>query len=392
MALFRATGEAAYLQEAREYARAAGRARALSWSDSHALAHYEIARADPSYVAEARRHLETRLEAARGFAAADPFRVGLERLHWGSAPDMAGVALQAFWYRDLTGDGRYLALGQHQWDYLLGANPWGVCFVNGAGTTWPRHPASPDRRPGEDGAVGFWNEGPVPPRVFAGRKLTLSRPDAYAAFQSEGAVYHDDKEDYVTNEPTLTRMPRACPWPPGTSPRPGRRRRGAPRGEYTSDMAPEDLRLLRTLLQNERVLSLGVIVDAEPLVGVVPFLASLGRDALVIHVSRLARHSKGLSPGARFGAAIHAADTPENDPLRLLRVTLEGTVEALPEAELPDTREQWLERFESAALTLPLGDFTFFRLVPEAGRLVAGFGRALNLDRQTFREAAALAD
>jgi hypothetical protein len=78
--------------------------------------------------------------------------------------------------------------------------------------------------------------------------------------------------------------------------------------------------------------------------------------------------------------------------LRLLRVTLEGTVEALPEAELPDTREQWLERFESAALTLPLGDFTFFRLVPEAGRLVAGFGRALNLDRQTFREAAALAD
>lgn len=202
-ALFRATGEASYLQEARAFAKAAGGAGALSWSDSHALAHYEIARIDPSYVPEARRHLETSLEAARGHAAADPFRVGLPRLHWGSAPDMAGVALQALWYRDLTGDGRYLALGQAQYDYLLGANPWGVCFVNGAGTTWPRFPHHQIADLARIELTGFWNEGPVPRSVFEGRKLELSRPDAYAAFQTEGAVYHDDKEDYVTNEPTL---------------------------------------------------------------------------------------------------------------------------------------------------------------------------------------------
>jgi hypothetical protein len=202
-ALFRATGEATYLKEARDFAQAAGGAGALSWSDSHALAHYEIARVDPSYVPEARRHLQTSLEAARGFAAADPFRIALPRLHWGSAPDMAGVGLQAFWYRDLTGDGRYLSLGQQQWDYLLGANPWGVCFVNGAGTTWPRFPHHQIADLARIELIGFWNEGPVPLSVFAGQKLKLSRPDAYAAFQSEGAVYHDDKEDYVTNEPTL---------------------------------------------------------------------------------------------------------------------------------------------------------------------------------------------
>lgn len=202
-ALFRATGEATYLQEARGFARAAGDAGALSWSDSHALAHYEIARVDPSYVPEARRHLEAGLDAARGHAAADPFRVGLPRLHWGSAPDMAGVALQAFWYRDLTGDARYLPLAQAQWDYLLGANPWGVCFVNGAGTTWPRFPHHQIADLARVELTGFWDEGPVPLAAFAGQKITLSRPDAYAAFQSPGAVYHDDKEDYVTNEPTL---------------------------------------------------------------------------------------------------------------------------------------------------------------------------------------------
>jgi endoglucanase len=202
-ALFRATGEAAYLREAREFAKAAGGAEALSWSDSHALAHYEIARVDPSYVSEAARQLETTLEAARGFAQADPFRVGLRRLHWGSAPDMAGLALQAFWYRDLTGDGRYLSLGQQHWDYLLGANPWGVCFVNGAGTTWSRFPHHQVADLAGIPLIGFWNEGPVPLSVFTGQKITLSRPDAYADFQSEGSVYHDDKEDYVTNEPTL---------------------------------------------------------------------------------------------------------------------------------------------------------------------------------------------
>ena len=204
IALHRATGEPAYLEEARGFVRAAGRAGRFTWGDSDALAQYEIARLDPSYVPEARRHLEASLEEARGFAEADPFRVGLPRLHWGSAPVMAGVALQAFWYRDLTDDGRYLAVGQAQWDYLLGRNPWGVSFVNGAGTTWSRFPHHQIADLTRTELTGFWNEGPVPLSVFEGRKITLSRLDAYAAFQSEGAVYHDDKEDYVTNEPTLT--------------------------------------------------------------------------------------------------------------------------------------------------------------------------------------------
>jgi hypothetical protein len=39
--------------------------------------------------------------------------------------------------------------------------------------------------------------------VFEGQGLTLSHEDTYAEFQTETAVYHDDVEDYVTNEPTL---------------------------------------------------------------------------------------------------------------------------------------------------------------------------------------------
>jgi endoglucanase len=203
-ALHRATGEGSYLAEARAFVRAAGGPGAFTWGDSQALAHYEIARLDPAHRPEARTYLEIALEAARGFSEPDPFRVALRHLHWGSAPVMAGVALQAFWYRDLTGDGRYLALGQSQWDYLLGANPWGVSFVNGAGTAWSRFPHHQIADLTRMELTGFWNEGPVPLSVFEARKITLSKPDVYAPFQSEAAVYHDDKEDYVTNEPTLT--------------------------------------------------------------------------------------------------------------------------------------------------------------------------------------------
>jgi len=105
--------------------------------------------------------------------------------------------------RGSTGDGRYLPLGQAQWDYLLGANPWGVCFVAGAGVTWPRYPHHQIADLAGIELTGFWDEGPVPLSAFNGQKIKLSRPDPYEAFQSEGAVYHDDKQDYVTNEPTL---------------------------------------------------------------------------------------------------------------------------------------------------------------------------------------------
>ena len=50
---------------------------------------------------------------------------------------------------------------------------------------------------------GGRQDGPVAAKVFEALKgVTLSGPDALAAFQGE-AVYHDDALDYSTNEPTL---------------------------------------------------------------------------------------------------------------------------------------------------------------------------------------------
>ena len=137
-------------------------------------------------------------------------------------------------------------------------------------------------------------------------------------------------------------------------------------------MEPVERDLLRALLTRARVLSLGVLVDGKPVVGVLPFLARGDPGSLLVHASRLARHSKGLFPGADFGAAIQAADDPDGDPLRLPRFTFEGRVEALSDGpETQAAREAWVERFESAAMTIELGDFTFWRLRIEGGATAA---------------------
>jgi hypothetical protein len=47
-------------------------------------------------------------------------------------------------------------------------------------------------------------DGPVKGEIFRSLKgVRLTRDDAYAAFQADEAVYHDDAMDYATNEPTM---------------------------------------------------------------------------------------------------------------------------------------------------------------------------------------------
>ena len=78
---------------------------------------------------------------------------------------------------------------------------------------------------------------------------------------------------------------------------------------------------------------------------------------------------------------IHEKDAATKDPLQLKRVTFECTVEPLARetAEWIAARDRYLERFPSAELTVGLTDFQMYRLVPDSGMYVAGFGRAIAL-------------
>lgn len=202
--LYRATGDPAYLAEARAYVVQDNGGEPFSWADVRVLAYYEIARLDSAYTPTATAALANDLAYYQSIVQANAFRAGVQEFYWGSAETMVGEALTALWYEDLSGDTAYHALAQAQRDYMLGGNPWGVSFVNGVGANWPHHPHHQVADLTGAELVGFWDEGPATLAQFLAQNITLNGEDIYAAFQSEEAVYHDDVEDYTTNEPTIT--------------------------------------------------------------------------------------------------------------------------------------------------------------------------------------------
>ncbi len=156
-------------------------------------------------------------------------------------------------------------------------------------------------------------------------------------------------------------------------------------------MRSEELRLLRDLLTGQRMLSLGVLIDGKPYVGLLPFVTRPDFQALVIHASNLARHTRGLASGGHFGVMIHATDRADADPLQLPRLSLQGSVRRIPrdEADWLASRDVYLEKYPSSRSVFQLGDFHLYELAIESGRLIAGFGSIHTLNRRTLAEAAA---
>ena len=149
----------------------------------------------------------------------------------------------------------------------------------------------------------------------------------------------------------------------------------------------EALEHLRSLLEGSRLLALAVLVEGRPFVGQVPFAVWLERGSLLIHVSALARHSKGLGEGASWSGLVSAVSGIETDPFQVPRVSLEGSAHRLEREDdrYGEARELYLERLPSGRLHFSLGDFSLIELAVRKGRLVAGFGRTYNLTAAHLR-------
>ncbi len=204
--LYLTTGGAGYLADARAYADAAGPGYWFSWGDLNGLAHALLAPFHPPSLA----NLEQDLIAFDAASQSHPWGMaGTET--WGTSMMVAGAALEALLFERLTGRTDYLAMAFAQRDFLFGTNPWGVCFAGGLGAVSPAdfHHQVADLVNG--GALpGAMTEGPAPRSVLIEQGIVLDDPDEYLLFQAERGVYHDDRGDWVTNEPTLTANATAC--------------------------------------------------------------------------------------------------------------------------------------------------------------------------------------
>jgi hypothetical protein len=156
-------------------------------------------------------------------------------------------------------------------------------------------------------------------------------------------------------------------------------------------MTSDQIDALRSLLDRQRVLSLGVLVETSPYVGLLPYALRADYGAALIHASGLARHSRGLQDGAPFALLIHDLLATAADALQVPRVSLQGTVELVAKGgpAYDEGRDAYLARFPSSATTFGLGDFDLYWLHFERGRYVAGFAQAVNLNEKNLRELAA---
>ncbi len=156
-------------------------------------------------------------------------------------------------------------------------------------------------------------------------------------------------------------------------------------------MDDQERAILTAILTRQSVLSLAVTIEGAPSVGQLPFAIQPDFGALLVHVSSLARHARGLGEGARFAALVQAPKADELDPFQRPRVRLEGSARALARGsqDWEEARNRYLDKLPTGAVTFGLGDFTLYELEVEGGRFVSGFAGAHTLNPRILAELAA---
>jgi hypothetical protein len=210
--LFRATGEARYLAEAKHYAPLAGND---TWMGKDQVKHYQFypflnvghfrlhGLADAEFRKTLAGYYREGIERCVNASRVNPYRVGVPFV-WCSNNLVVALATQCSLYERMTGDRRYHEFAARQRDWLLGRNPWGYSMFTQVGSVFPKavhlQTTRLTGRPVRGGLV----DGPVYERIFKSlRGVTITQPDPLAPFQDQRAVYHDDIQDYASNEPTM---------------------------------------------------------------------------------------------------------------------------------------------------------------------------------------------
>jgi len=139
-------------------------------------------------------------------------------------------------------------------------------------------------------------------------------------------------------------------------------------------MQEEDRRAILDLLHAHRVLTLAVLVDGEPYASALPFALRPDLGGALVHASKLARHSRGLSEGAPFSVVIQSAEGKGGDR-STCRGDLHGRVRTIDRGsrEWEEGRATFVARLPEGEMMFSLGDFGLYELHFEHGRYFAGF-------------------
>jgi putative heme iron utilization protein len=131
----------------------------------------------------------------------------------------------------------------------------------------------------------------------------------------------------------------------------------------------------RTLVSLGRIGSLSTLsrkLSGFPFGSVMPYgLDASGRPIFLI--STMAMHTQNLQADPRASLLVTQADA-SGDPLGASRVTIIGNVLTIPEADVPEARGLYLERYANSKYWVDFEDFSFYRMDVLDVYYVGGFG------------------
>lgn len=195
--MYHATSAATYLTDAKTYATKADADYWWSWGNINGLVQYRVALADQTYKQYLLRNLSgfetTRSTSIYGTGA--PYT-------WGTTNTLLGIALQGILWRDLTGGNEFDTLITWQRDYVLGKNPWGISFVYQFGSNYSKYFHSQVAHFNRGYLPGGIAAGPIPKELYDTYKIDRKNL-RYNEFNTDSVYYFDDKDDYLSNEPTI---------------------------------------------------------------------------------------------------------------------------------------------------------------------------------------------
>jgi heme iron utilization protein len=138
---------------------------------------------------------------------------------------------------------------------------------------------------------------------------------------------------------------------------------------------------LRDLLQTQQIAALGTLHKGHPFVSMVPFAALSDGTGFVIHVSRLASHTKDMTLDPTISLLVMALPTTHVPPQGVPRVTIQGqaTQCAEPSQVHAEAKAAYLARFPQSMEMFGFADFSLFVIRPTSARFVGGFAQAGSL-------------
>lgn len=160
-----------------------------------------------------------------------------------------------------------------------------------------------------------------------------------------------------------------------------------PASESESATAPkrDPAPVLAKLRTSRRSLQLATLdADGQPHCGYAPFVfdESAGDGAFVIFTSQLSVHTRDLLATRQAGIMLIADEAESKEVFARTRASYDCRVEVIERDD--DTYSNLLQALQERqgkmiGLLKTLPDFVLFRLVPESGQFVMGFGQAYEL-------------